>query len=1362
MPQSVDGDIRLSASFKLNTDNVKQQAKQLKQSLDNILSSKDTRGNPKFEKLAKQLQKSYFSVEKLQKELQEAEDAKVPTESYKRLQDEIEKTRQKLVTLETEEDKWSHATGAGKYLAKGELEKIRREADEVSEALSRLRQQEKQLISSGGAFTVDDSKISGIAQQLAFATQNGEQLKNKFEEVKSKAENIAESPSRLGKAFEVAKVAVSAFGKIAKTAFEGGKKGARVFGNTVKAAVGVAKRAISGLKSALDRVKTGFSSLKDSAKKAFEHADKSASKGLKNLLRYGLGIRGLFMLFRKLRGYATDAFKGIAQQSSSFNKTMSNITNTFGQFKNSIGTALQPLITIVEPVLIRIMELFINAANAVGSFFATLTGQKYIYKAVKANNSYADSVSGTGKAAKEARKELAAYDKLMVISSQDAEDAAGGGSGGGGGFTEELVDPTNSVSKFAQDLKDAWESQDFKAIGEIVGNKINEVVQKIDDAIKWENVGPKVEEFTKNFGTAFNSLVDTVDWENIGKTVADGLNTITYSIDSFLKNFDIDKLGTALGEAFNGLNDNVDWKAMGKTVADGLNEITSTINNFQDTGNWKEVGANFASALNSLVDGVDGEALGKALSAKLKIMLDAANGFVHEFKWEDAGKKLSDVFEGWFDNIDFEGLGDTVATGLNGIAKTINNFANSTDWDHIGDKIGSAFSTLVDNIDAEEIGSALAAPFESINKTIRGFLDNFEKNDTWKDAGKKIGQTINSWFNSINWETAAANLTDGIDGIVDTIKSALETVHWDEIGKKLATLLGGVFKVDWENIGATGSELAGDLLEFFTSAVENIEWAQIGQDIVDFFAGIEWGDLFKKSINLLDRIGEGIGLILKGAWNAAIDHLLEKDMPGWLRSMLEGLKFDEQELQYQTDRLFTDIDDSIDKSSKKHSGNGGKFEVPVEVSIKGDMKSLDELFKNFQSKDVTLQAEAKEKIPGALKTLKNDWDEILDKHPELSAEAKEKVKGALADLQKNWDNINNKDPVLAAEAKEKVNGALATLKTTWDGIKDKDATAKLNAEKGQNFDSNKKAYDDLGPKSAKAELLAEKGKNFDSNKKSYDDLGSKSAKAELLAEKNKNFDATKKEYDKVKDKKVTVTAGLGDSVQKTASGWWSKIVSYYKSSDKYKAAGGKLPVGATAPADKSKVATWWNSIKSWWGSHTLGMTGSVTDVSLTDKAKGQLKTSLQLYLPQKPNAKQPEYRAARGGVFTSPSRVYLGENGPEAVVPLKNHTEWLDIVSKYVTAHLNLGKLDIPHLAKGSVIPPNRQFLAMLGDQKYGTNVETPLKTIEQALENVINRLGRSGGNQAPIILQLDGKQIAKVVWSESDKRYKQTGKSYA
>ena len=44
----------------------------------------------------------------------------------------------------------------------------------------------------------------------------------------------------------------------------------------------------------------------------------------------------------------------------------------------------------------------------------------------------------------------------------------------------------------------------------------------------------------------------------------------------------------------------------------------------------------------------------------------------------------------------------------------------------------------------------------------------------------------------------------------------------------------------------------------------------------------------------------------------------------------------------------------------------------------------------------------------------------------------------------------------------------------------------------------------------------------------------------------------------------------------------------------------------------------------------------------------------------------------------------------------------------------------IPYLAQGAVLPPNKPFMAVVGDQKHGTNVEAPLATIQEAVSMVM------------------------------------------
>ena len=80
----------------------------------------------------------------------------------------------------------------------------------------------------------------------------------------------------------------------------------------------------------------------------------------------------------------------------------------------------------------------------------------------------------------------------------------------------------------------------------------------------------------------------------------------------------------------------------------------------------------------------------------------------------------------------------------------------------------------------------------------------------------------------------------------------------------------------------------------------------------------------------------------------------------------------------------------------------------------------------------------------------------------------------------------------------------------------------------------------------------------------------------------------------------------------------------------------------------------------------------------------------------------------------------------------------------------------IPHLASGAVIPPNQEFLAVLGDQRSGNNIEAP--------EGLIRKIVReeSGGKASTyrFVAQLDRKIIFDETISEGKLRQMQTGQN--
>lgn len=79
---------------------------------------------------------------------------------------------------------------------------------------------------------------------------------------------------------------------------------------------------------------------------------------------------------------------------------------------------------------------------------------------------------------------------------------------------------------------------------------------------------------------------------------------------------------------------------------------------------------------------------------------------------------------------------------------------------------------------------------------------------------------------------------------------------------------------------------------------------------------------------------------------------------------------------------------------------------------------------------------------------------------------------------------------------------------------------------------------------------------------------------------------------------------------------------------------------------------------------------------------------------------------------------------------------------------------NIPQLAKGAVIPANREFMAVLGDQKNGRNLEAPEDLIRQIVRE------ESGKGQYTFIAQLDGRTIFKEVIDQGKLSRRMTGKN--
>lgn len=111
-------------------------------------------------------------------------------------------------------------------------------------------------------------------------------------------------------------------------------------------------------------------------------------------------------------------------------------------------------------------------------------------------------------------------------------------------------------------------------------------------------------------------------------------------------------------------------------------------------------------------------------------------------------------------------------------------------------------------------------------------------------------------------------------------------------------------------------------------------------------------------------------------------------------------------------------------------------------------------------------------------------------------------------------------------------------------------------------------------------------------------------------------------------------------------------------------------------------------------------------------------------------------------------------NGINALTNMLNSLSVSNPFTGETILGFNIPKINapqIPALATGAVIPPNKEFLAVLGDQKHGTNIEAPLSTIEEATRKAVKDVlsAMYPQNQKNITYNFTGQINRRVLFEE-------------
>lgn len=98
--------------------------------------------------------------------------------------------------------------------------------------------------------------------------------------------------------------------------------------------------------------------------------------------------------------------------------------------------------------------------------------------------------------------------------------------------------------------------------------------------------------------------------------------------------------------------------------------------------------------------------------------------------------------------------------------------------------------------------------------------------------------------------------------------------------------------------------------------------------------------------------------------------------------------------------------------------------------------------------------------------------------------------------------------------------------------------------------------------------------------------------------------------------------------------------------------------------------------------------------------------------------------------------------------------------SKTIGFHATFPRVStIPYLASGAVIPPRSEFLAVLGDQKKGNNLETPESLLRQIVREESGK-GQGDGNTYNVTVNASGRKLLDIIISEAEMRRNRNGKN--
>lgn len=230
----------------------------------------------------------------------------------------------------------------------------------------------------------------------------------------------------------------------------------------------------------------------------------------------------------------------------------------------------------------------------------------------------------------------------------------------------------------------------------------------------------------------------------------------------------------------------------------------------------------------------------------------------------------------------------------------------------------------------------------------------------------------------------------------------------------------------------------------------------------------------------------------------------------------------------------------------------------------------------------------------------------------------------------------------------------------------------------------------------------------------------------------------------------TSTSTTWNAIKKTLSGLWNSL---------------KSTASTVFNAIKTKVVGVWDSVKNktsrTWESVATFVSNKVEAIknAITNKfnaARDAVKSAFEGIV----NFIKAPINQAISIVNNAVGMINNAIGGIESAFSFGPWTVPTPFGSKTIGFHATFPRIGtIPYLASGAVIPPRSEFLAVLGDQKKGNNLEAPESLLRQIVREESGK-GQGDGNTYNVTVNASGRKLLDIIISEAEMRRNRNGKN--